>query len=147
MNIRSTIKTLPLIGVLALGLVLSPMTAMADQSDRGSHKGQYSHDNSKKHNKAHKNARPHKVHEYDRRGHKHAGNKHYDKRYSRHNKHSNNKHFRHSHRDKHRHGSRRHSHSYYVVNDHRHHDHYIDFDDLRFMIGLHTDNFDIIFRD
>jgi hypothetical protein len=31
-----------------------------------------------------------------------------------------------------------------VVN---YHDHYPGFDDLRFMVGLHTDRFDIILRD
>jgi hypothetical protein len=33
------------------------------------------------------------------------------------------------------------------VKYHGHRHHYVDLDELRFMVGLHTDRFDIILRD
>lgn len=147
MNIITTFKTLPVIGALVLGLALAPNVALAEKGDRGNHKGQYSQDTGKTHNKARKNNKQHKVHVNDRHGHKNLRKGHNDKYYSQHNSRKHNRHGSHAHRDNHRHGYGGHTHSHYVVNHHDHHDRYIDFDDLRFMIGLHTDNFDIILRD
>ena len=151
MNIRSTIKTLPVLAILALGLSLSSNVAMADKGDRNGHKGkiaqQSSHVAGKSHNDTGKYTKRYKERRYDRndnrKGHKERSHKYYGSHYG--NKHKS--HNNHAHRDKHQHGYRRHSHSHNVVNHHGHRDHYIGFDDLRFMVGLHTDRFDIILRD
>ena len=137
MNIRSTIKTLPIIAALAIALAMSPNTAMADKGDRNAHKGQYSkqysHDAGRSHNRTRKDTRLHKGYAHHGHGHKKVRKSHPDMYYGGH------KHKGHHHR--------RHSHDHYVVHEHGYRDHYVDFDNLRFMIGLHTDQFDIIFRD
>ena len=148
MNIRYSMKTLSVVGLLALGLALSSNPAMADKADRDGHKGnvtqQSSHQAGKSHNDRSKYNKQHKEHRYHRndyrKGHKDRGHKYY----SSHKGHKYKNHHNHVHRDKHGHGYRGHSHTHNVVN---HHDHYLGFDDLRFMIGLHTDRFDIILRD
>ena len=152
MNLSRTLKTLPLIGVLAMGLALTPAISMADDDNRGRHKDRYSHDAGKSHKKAHKQG--HRAHKKEwKREHrsygKHHGHKYTDKHKhgwkKRHGKHYGHKH---SHRDtRHSHSHRGHRHEHVVVRDYGHHDHYLDFDDLRFVFGLHTDNVDIIFRD
>lgn len=149
MKIRQTLKNLPVIGVLALGLALSPNLVMADHGDRGKHKSQYSQDSGKTHKKTRKNDKPRKVHVYDRHGHKKARKNHHGRHFARHDSHKHNRHYGHrgDYRHGHRHGHRAHNHSHYVTNHHDHHDRYVDFDNLRFMIGLHTDNLDIILRE
>lgn len=152
MNLSRTLKTLPLIGVLAMGLALTPAISMADDDNRGRHKDRYSHDAGKSHKKAHK--QDHRAHKKEwKRDHrsygKHHGHKYADKHKhgwkKRHGKHYGHKH---SHRDtRHSHSHRGHRHEHVVVRDYGHHDHYLGFDDLRFVFGLHTDNVDIIFRD
>ena len=158
MNLSKTLKTLPLIGALAMGLALTPAISNADDDKRGRDKDRYSHDAGKSHKKAHKQAhRAHKKewkrehvrdHRRDHRdyrkkhGHKHV-NSHKHGWKKRHGKHYGHRHTHHGHR----HGHRGHRHEHVVVRDYDYHDHYVDFDDLRFMIGLHTDNVDIIFRD
>ena len=156
MNIITTLKTLPVVAAVAIGLVLSPAVSMADKADSGHQKSQYSHEGGKSHGKAHKKgnyrsdkARHKKQHKvtrsYDKRGNKHVSKKHYGKPYGFRKGHAYN---RHGHRDNHRHGHRGHSHTHYVVNDdYDYYDHYLDLDNLRFMIGLHTNNFDIILRE
>jgi hypothetical protein len=147
MNIISKLKTLPIVGALAIGLALSPALSMADNGNHGSHKKQYSQNTGKSHDKhyrADKHKEPRKiVHSYDKRGHKKASRSHYGKPYGHDKGHVHYK------RDKHRHNHnhRGHSHTHYVVNDYGYRDHFIDFDDLRFMIGLNTNNVDIIVRD
>ena len=156
MNIKikslTSLKTLPLIGVLAIGLVLSPTLSMADNGDRGRHKTQYSHDGGQSHSKGHKRSNTHsnKAH-YKSHGKSHKGNyghsskHHYTKGHGHHNNHGHYKrgfkNLRHDHQNSHRA-----HHTTYVVNDHHYSDYY-GLDPLRFMIGLHTNNFDIIFRD
>lgn len=148
MNIRSTIKSLPVIGILALGLALSSNAAMADKGDRDGHKGnitqQFSHQADKSHNNTGKYTKRYKERRYNRNDHRKGHKDRSRKYYSSHNGHKHKSHNNHAHRDNHRHGYRGHSHSHNVVN---HHDHYVGFDDLRFMVGLHTDRFDIILRD
>lgn len=137
MKTLTTLKTLPLIGLLAMGLALGPVVSMADD-DRGrgkdrvyqKHDGGKSHRSNKGHfdrghayNKGHKKS--HKsVHSYNKgHGHKHHGHTH--KVYRPHS---------------HGHG---HSHTDYVVV----HDRHYDYDPFRLMLGLHFDNIDIIYRD
>ena len=148
MNIRYSMKNLPVVGLLALGLVLSSNPAMADKADRDGHKGyiaqQFSHQAAKSHNNRGKYTKQHKEHRYDRNDHRKGHKDRSHKYYSSHNSHKHKSHRNHAHRDYHRHGYRGHSHSHNVVN---YHDHYVGFDDLRFMVGLHTDRFDIILRD
>ena len=157
MNITSTLKTLPLVGVIALGLAILPATSIAGDGDRGKHKTQYTTSTGKSHDGRHdkgshrgdkrKNhnggyvANSFDRHHYDKRGHKHKPNRHNHTGHVRHNNY-------------HRHGDHGHSHVYtdhshtnYVIHDHDHRDHYVGLDNLRFMFGLHADNFDIIFRD
>ena len=152
MNLSRTLKTLPLVGALAMGLAITPAISMADDDNRGRHKDRYSHDAGKSHKKAHKqDHRAHKRewkrdHKGDHRSYrKHHGHKHVDDHRhgwkKRHGKHYGHKHGYHGHRH---HG---HRHEHVVVRDYGHHDHYLDFDDIRFIFGLHTDNVDIIFRD
>ena len=147
MNIRYSMKNLPVVGLLALALVISSNPAMAVKADRDGHKGyiaqQFSHQAAKSHNNRGKYTKRHKEHRYDRNDHR-KGHKDRSHKYSSHNGHKHKSRQNHAHRDNHRHGYRGHSHGHNVVN---YHDHYVGFDDLRFMIGLHTDRFDIILRD
>ena len=136
MKLSTTLKTLPLVGVLALGLALAPTTSMADKGDRG-HKDRYSHDGGKSF----------KGGKHDKRGHGYGHTK------KGHDKHGHDRHSRHQlghaygHDIRgHRHGHSGHSHSTHVVHDYGH-QHYLGLGNLRFMLGLHTDNIDIIFRD
>jgi hypothetical protein len=140
----STLKTLPLIGLLAMGLAL-PAVSMADRDDhRGRDHVYKKHDGGKGHKREHrrihrdgKGQRDHSRH-YSK-GHKHGGhNKHV---YSRHYKHGH-KHYGHK---GHRHGHG-HKHVDHVV-VHNHYDDWDDYDRLRLMLGLHFDNIDIIYRD
>lgn len=153
MNIKSTLKTLPIIGVIALGLAITPAYAIADNNGRSHARDHDSHKTFKKSNKSHKKTdrgeRRHNVHAYDAYGHKNMRKSHRNKHYRGHDIHKHKKHNRHQHGNRHwhKHGHTGHTHSYYVVNDYDQHGHYDGFDRLRFMIGLHTDNVDIIFRD
>ena len=152
MNLSRILKTLPMIGVLAMGLALTPAISMADDDNRGRHKDRYSHDAGKSHKKAHK--QDHRAHKKEwkrehRRDHKKYKHGHGHKHVNNH-KHGWKKHYGHKHRHnghRHSHSHRGHRHEHVVVRDYGHHDHYLYFDDLRFVFGLHTDNVDIIFRD
>ena len=153
MNIKikslTSLKTLPLISVLAIGLVLSPTLSMADNGDRGRHKTQYS-DSGQSHSKGHKRSNKHsnKAHykshgKSHKENYRHSSKHHYTKGRGHHNAHANYKRGFNNHHDHHR-GDH---HTSYVVNDHHYSDYSYGLDPLRFMIGLHTNNFDIIFRD
>ncbi len=158
MNIKikslTSLKTLPLIGVLAIGLVLSPTLSMADNGDRGRHKTQYSHDGGQSHSKGHKRSNKHsnKAH-YKSHGKSHKGDyghssKHrYTKGHGHYNDHANYKRGFNNHRYDHHDNHRGHHHTTYVVNDHHYSDYSYGLDHPGLMIGLHTNNFDIIFRD
>ena len=154
MNIKmkslTSLKTLPLISVLAIGLALSPTLSMADNGDRGRHKTQYSFDGGQSHSKGHKRSNTHsnkrhykshgKSHESK---HGYRSKHHYNKGHGHHNDHAHYKRDRHNHR----YDNHRGQHTTYIVNDHHYSDYSYGLDPLRFMIGLHTNNFDIIFRD
>ncbi len=158
MNIISQLKTMSLISAIALGLILSPALSMADDGNRGHKKNQYSHDRGQAHNKA-KNKAGHRIGSHNKQkhsyvvnpmghrghvkpSHKHRSDHHYDRARKNHNYH---KHGGHGHNHNYVYSS--HSHSHYVNHDHAHRGEYVDLDNLRFMFGLHTGNFDIIFRD
>lgn len=151
----SPLKTLPLSAIIAIALALSPALSMADNGERGRYKSKHASDVGKSHNKgqSHHDKRSFKkprkqhnvAHGYDRHGYdKHRRNKHghkkqvnnyyYVKPYSHSNHH-------------HNHGYNGHTHTNYVVHDYGHDDHYLGLDNLRFMFGLHTGNFDIVIRD
>jgi len=133
MKTLSTLKTLPLVGLLAMGLALMPVVSMADKNDRGrgEDKMYQKHDGGKSHHGEHRESkhddRYYKVHKHG--GHKQVyvrGHNHYGG---------------HLHKHGHRHPVHRHA-DYVVV-----HDHHEDYDPLRLMLGLHFDNIDIIYRD
>lgn len=136
MKTLSTFKTLPLIGLLAMGLALAPAVSMADDGNRGHGKDRVyqKHDGGKSHrvDKGHFD-RGHGYKMDHKKGHKYVQN---------HNKGLGHKHYGHTHKvyRPHYHGR---GHADYVVI----HDHYDDYDPLRLMLGLHFDNIDIIYRD
>ena len=134
MKTLSTLKTLPLIGLLAMGLALVPAVSMADDDGRGRGKD--------------------KTHQTYDGGKSHHG-EHHDSHYGKGHKHpyvrGHNKHVRHVHRPGHKHHS--HKHHSHKHHGHRHtdyvvvHDRHYDYDPFRLMLGLHFDNIDIIYRD
>ena len=141
MNNKTRLKNLPLLTLFAASLVLSPAIAMADQGDRGHSKSKYSQDERRSHGKSHNRSDKHSnKHNYRSHGKSHKGHnkqnstRSYDRGYGHHNKHAHYK-------------RRNDHHTTYVVNDHHYSDHLYGLDHLRFMIGLHTNNFDIILRD
>jgi Ni/Co efflux regulator RcnB len=134
MNKRLLLKSLPLLSMFAMSLVLSPGMAMADRDDRGHSREKYSQNEHRTHSNKH-DYRPRGKHHksHDRHGsvHKYNRGNHHSSTYRKHRY------------DGHRHGN----HTTYVVNDHYYADDYYLRDRRRFLIGLHTDNIDIIFRD
>lgn len=151
MNTVSSFKKLPLIGAVLLALAVFPGASMAEKGDgygdRGrsdkhssyERKNSYNGDSHRgnkfdnKHGNKHGNKHAAKSHHYDR--HKRGYDKH-----SKHGKHWKGKQYGHDHD---------HGHARYVVNNYGyrpHHSHHVGFDDLRFMIGLHNPNLDIVFR-
>ena len=152
MNIIPSLKTLPLISAIAFGLALSPTLSMAADGNRGDHKMKYSHDRGQSHKNGHgrhktgKSQRNSPVahavnkHRQEKQGHKHRSNNHYDRAYGNHMYH---KHGNHGHN----HAYSDHNHTNYVYHDYGYRGQYVDLDNMRFMLGLHTGNFDIIFRD
>jgi hypothetical protein len=138
MKTLSTLKTLPLIGLLAAGLVLAPAVSMADGGDHGrgkdrvyqKHDGGKSHRADKGHfDRGHGFKKDHKKgHKYVQKHYKGLGHKHYGHVHNVYRPHS------------HNHG---HGHADYVVV----HDYYDDYDPFRLMLGLHFDDIDIIYRD
>ena len=140
---KTTLKSLPLLTLLAAGLVLSPTMVMAGHGDRSHSKGQYSHDGGQSHSKGHKRSNTHSnKHHY-----KSHGKSHNTKGHGHYNDHGHYKRGFNNHRYDHHDHHRGHHNTTYVVNDHYYNDYSYGMDSLRFMIGLHTNNFDIIFRD
>ncbi len=165
MNISSKLKTLPILGSLALALISAPAIAVADNAKREQNRGHYSQKSDKPHYRSESHRQPqhrgeYRGHQRDRHnrhgyndyaqnhGHKYAFNKSHKKhhKYRKHHKHGHYGHHRHPH---HGHGHNHHSHNHYqshvIVRPERRA--YLDLSDLRFMFGLHTDNIDLIFRD
>lgn len=140
MNMKTHLKALPVMAALTIGLAFAPTASMADDDDRGRGHS-YSHDGGK-HDKGKLRAKRYE------RGDKHR----YDKKHRKHHKHRGHYYgHRHGHKHKHyRHDHHGHRPAYVVNNyghDHYYRDRFIDLSDLRFMIGVHTGNFDLIFRD
>ena len=153
MKSMTTLKTLPLISALALGLALSPTLSMADDDKRGGQKTHYSHDRGQSHNKTHNkgayrgeiaknHSRRYVANSFDQRrhekqSHKHKTKNHYDRSngYHRHGTHG------------HDHVYTGHHHRHTVIHDYGYREPYVGLDNMRFMLGLHTGNFDIILRD
>ncbi len=151
MNTVFGFKKLPLIGAVLMALAVFPGAAMAEKGDahgdRGRHDNPYSHESKKSYNgdshrgnkydNKHSNGYTVKSRDYDKhRKHDKHGQA---KPYGHHQAHAYNKHKHHDH-------GHRHGHQRYVVNNYGHRPHHVGFDDLRFMIGLHQPNLDIIFR-
>ena len=152
MKTLATLKTLPLIGLLAMGLALGPTVSMADDDDRGRGKDRVyqKHDGGKGHYRGHDRSHR-RDHGHYKRGHGHKkGHKHRGHKHSGH-KHVYNHYDTHGHKH---HGYRHHNHGHrHIDHGHRHvdhvvvHDHHYDYDPFRLMLGLHFDNIDIIYRD
>lgn len=139
MNIKTSLKTLPVAGALALMLVLSPTVSYADKGERGDRGESGEHRGKAKG----KDQREYYNRGIERRGYdKHA--RKYDRRRHRAEAYSQDR----------RHYDR---HGYYYVPEVRTYvvpaprqyvqDRYLDLRDLRFMIGLHTNNFDLTIRE
>ena len=161
MKTLSRLKKLSSIAAVIATLALFPGISMAEKSDghsdRARHNNEHSQNRSKSYNK-----------DYYREN-RHAGSSHkqrdnrgrFDRGYDKHNKHrdrGHSKHYNghggHAYRKYKKHYSghdvrHNHGHRGYAGHDygHRHYRDYRGFDNLRFMIGLHSDNLDIIFRD
>jgi len=143
MKTLSTLKTLPLIGLLTMGLALAPVVSMADNDDRGRGKDRVyqKHDGGKGH---YRDAA--RSHQRDKgvynRGHGHK--KGYAKGHAKGHKQVVNNYYRNGHKHHgHKHSGHGHNHVDHVVV----HDHYSSYDPFRLMLGLHLDNIDIIYRD
>ncbi len=141
MNIKTSLKILPAAGVLILGLLLVPVVSMADEDDRrhGDDAGEqraraYSKDRAEFHNRG-INQRG-----YDKHTRSYGRPYKYGKAYG---------HYKHHYgRYRYHYEPRIRSH---IVPAPRYlyetRERYLDLSDLRFMIGLHTNNFDIMIRE
>lgn len=167
MKFIDTVKNLPLLSLLAFSLAASPSLSMAGDNNRGHDKKQHSRDGASYGHKRGDKRTPHQqrrqyikhskkqhqgVYAYGQNrnyGPKHAFNKHHGKK---HNAHQHNQHNQHRHGYGHGHGhnhTQNHSNRYQrniIVEERRYPNNY-NLRDLRFMFGLHTNNFDIILRD
>lgn len=147
MNYLAKRKFIPLASILSLTLAMTPGITMAD--DGGRQKNQYSHDGAKSHKKQPRKEQ-HVIHGYNKPAHNKARHKQvtkvYGKPYMKHNKPVHYKYVSYGH-DYRGHDHRGYGHTRYIVIDDHHHEHYVDLDDIRFKVGLHTGNLDIIFHD
>ena len=153
MKTLSTLKTLPLVGLMALGVAMAPVVSQADTGKIGHaiEKQSRKHDGGKGQyrdgGKSHRSGKGH----YDRghgyksghnKGHKkHAYTKGHKRGHNYYSGHSQ-KNYGHKH-NSHKHHGHGHKHADYVVV----HDHYSDYDPFRLMLGLHLDNIELIYRD
>jgi hypothetical protein len=150
-NTRLHLKTVPLIVMLVLGMAITPISAMAGNGDRGNHKAEHSknvgkhHDRGNYRSEKHADRKPH--YNSHKRNLNHKLNNEHGTRYGRQHNRGHNKHVRHYPRYDRHYDHRGHGTTHYVINDYPHRDRYVDYDRLGFMIGLHTNNFDITFRD
>jgi len=168
MKTLSTLKTLPLIGLLAMGLALTPVVSMADDDDRGRGKDRtyQKHDGGKGHYRDGGKSHRRDKGQYNRghgqnKGYAKGHNKGHNKGYAKsHNKgHSkgyakgHNKGRKHVYNYGSGHGYAHHGHTHQVYRPHTHveqvvvHDYHGVYDPFRLMLGLHLDNIDIIYRD
>ena len=141
MKIRSTLRTLPLVALLATGLAAAPTASMADDDDRGRGKDRVyqKYDGGKGHyrdgHRSHR--RDHGYYGRDRSHKKHGATRHV---YNTPGKHGHKHHGYAYHTHGHKHHGHRHVDTV-VVHDHH------DYDPFRLLLGLHFDNIDIIYRD
>lgn len=147
MNLIPKLKIIPLVAIIALGLSMSPTLSLAGDKEHGKDNGrrlnQQSHESGKPVIR-HPRKEVTVAHGYDG----HTSNY----RAKNYRKGTIVKPGRHVYyRDSiHRHDHHGHGRPKYVIVDHDCHDchdHYVDYDDVRFSIGVHTGNFDIVFRD
>ena len=145
---NTPLNTLPLLAVLAVTLFLSPGLSLADNANSGHHKEKHAHDGGKSSRKGHVVGHHRSnQHRYKTHGKSHKDKDNYSYRPELH--YSNGHHNKHVFykRGHHNYVHRTYSHINYVVNDHDSNDHFNALDQLRFMIGLHSDNLDIILHD
>jgi len=140
MTILSTLKTLPLLAVLAVGTSVVPSLAVAGNHNAEPHKTQRSQHKANKHNRQHKERHAHANHRNqhvdhprDRRHFK----KHHQPRRVVHNRHYRG----------HKHVHNRYCHHPVSYRSYSHQPHFLSHSGLRLMLGLHTDNLDIVFHD
>jgi hypothetical protein len=147
MKLLMTLKTLPLAGLLAVGLAVIPSVSMADKGGDRGHQARTSHDGGK-------------SFKGDKRGHNDRdqrfglNTKGHDKRgFYRGDRHEVGNAHGHDRRDYGHDRGHAHNYSYpvynhttTVVHDYGHR-HYLGLGDLSLLLGIHTDNVDIIFRD
>ena len=137
MKLHSKYNQLPLIALLSLGLMCSPLIANAGDSNRGQY-GHYQQDRGKASQRGGHRDHGHRA-DYGNWHSYRKGNKHGYKDRSRHHKRS----------GYHGHGHpshRRYDHGNHYGHNYRgHHDHYRH--DVDFMLGLYSDNLAVIFRD
>lgn len=135
---------IPVIAALAASLALAPATSMARDKDHREYSGEV-RDHAKRHSDD--GVRVGKYREHRGKGHKYTRG---------HGHHHEKKHRKQGHHYGHRHGHDHHGHAHhrgyrdekvYVIHGPSRHRHYHGNDSLRFMIGLHTGNFDLILRD
>lgn len=129
LHINRSVKKLVISAALTTALVAIPGVSMADKADHGNKHGTFTTINSKHHGDGHR------ISNRDNLNHRDNGRHHQEPR--------------HKHRDRHEHryGHDRdwHNHTHYVVNEYYYDDH--ELDRLWFMIGLHTDNVDVILHE
>ena len=130
-NKLKTAKTLAFASTVVASLILLPSVSMADTGEHGNKHGRYTV-SSEKHHHRNNDAR-----------HEIFAKNHHEDRHHRHDQHAGN-HYGHykfkRDRDYHHH-----DHAHYVVNEYYYDDR--PFDYLSFIIGLHTNNMDIILRE
>lgn len=150
MKINTPLNTLPLLAVLAVTLFLSPALSLADNGNSGHHKEKHSHHGGKSGRKSY-NMGQHRSnqHSYKTHGKSHKNNHSYRPELHYSNGHGRGHHnkrvfYKRGHQN---HVHRGYSHINYAVNNHDYNDHFYALDPLRFMIGIHSDNLDIILHD
>ena len=140
MTILSTLKTLPLLAVLAAATGLAPSLAIAGNHNTEPHKAQHSqhraNKHEQKHNKRHARAN-HRNQHVNHSGKKHHYNRHHQSRRVVHNRH---------------YRSHKHVHNRYCQHPTSYRSYvqqpyFLSRNGLRLMLGLHTDNIDIVFHD
>ena len=136
MNNKTLFEKLSLLALLASSIALTPSIALADRGDRDHSRGNYSNDEHRSHSNRY---------DYRPSGKRHQAYKRYGSVHKQSRGHG---HHKNHVRYKHRYDGRRHNnHTTYVVNDHYYANDFYLRNPLRFMIGLHTNNIDIILRD
>ena len=130
MKLYSTFNKLPLIALLSLGLACSPLVASADDGDRGRH-GHYQQDRGKSHHRS--------DHRRDYRDYGHRHNHGYRNSYR--------KDYKHGYKKIGRRHDRQHGHHGHYVDVHRRDWHGHHNDRAHFMLGLYSDDLDVIIRD